>query len=210
MELSQKILSDITAYMKYAKYIPTINRRETFKEIVDRNKEMHLKKFPKLRKEIEEAYKYVYDRRVLPSMRSMQFAGKPIELNNSRIFNCSYLPVDDYRAFSEIIFLLLSGCFEPTTELMTKDGDKQIQDITINDYVMTYDIEQDVYRWVKPKFAGRTFSAHKQKIELTLENGKTIKCTEDHEFYTSNRGWVKAKDLTEEDDIQMYDKNKLE
>ena len=42
-------------------------------------------------------------------MRSLQFAGKPIELNNTRIFNCSYLPIDDWRAFSEIMFLLLSG-----------------------------------------------------------------------------------------------------
>jgi len=40
----------------------------------------------------------------------MQFAGKPIEINNARIFNCSYLPIDDFRAFSEIMFLLLSGC----------------------------------------------------------------------------------------------------
>jgi len=43
-------------------------------------------------------------------MRSLQFAGKPIELNNARIFNCSFLPIDDWRAFSEIMFLLLSGC----------------------------------------------------------------------------------------------------
>jgi ribonucleoside-diphosphate reductase alpha chain len=43
-------------------------------------------------------------------MRSLQFAGKPIELNNARIFNCSFLPLDDWRAFSEIMFLLLSGC----------------------------------------------------------------------------------------------------
>jgi ribonucleoside-diphosphate reductase alpha chain len=71
---------------------------------------MHLKKFPHLAKEIEAAYQYVYDKKVLPSMRSMQFAGKPIEINNARIFNCSYLPIDDYRAFSEIMFLLLSGC----------------------------------------------------------------------------------------------------
>jgi ribonucleoside-diphosphate reductase alpha chain len=71
---------------------------------------MHLKKFPQLAEEIESAYKFVYDKKVLPSMRSMQFAGKPIEINNSRIFNCSYLPIDDYRAFSEIMFLLLSGC----------------------------------------------------------------------------------------------------
>jgi ribonucleoside-diphosphate reductase alpha chain len=96
--------------LKYAKFNPEKHRRETWEELVTRNKEMHLKKFPNLAEEIEAAYKYVYDKKVLPSMRSMQFAGKPIEINNSRIFNCSYLPIDDYRAFSEIMFLLLSGC----------------------------------------------------------------------------------------------------
>ena len=105
-----QILSEITTHLKYAKFVPEKNRRETWDELVTRNKEMHLKKFPQLAEEIEAAYKYVYDKKVLPSMRSMQFAGKPIEINNARIFNCSYLPIDDYRAFSEIMFLLLSGC----------------------------------------------------------------------------------------------------
>ena len=105
-----QILSEITTHLKYAKFVPEKNRRETWGELVTRNKEMHLKKFPQLAEEIEAAYKYVYDKKILPSMRSMQFAGKPIEINNARIFNCSYLPIDDYRAFSEIMFLLLSGC----------------------------------------------------------------------------------------------------
>jgi len=105
-----QILSEITTHLKYAKYVPEKNRRETWSELVTRNKEMHLERFPQLAEEIEAAYKYVYDKKVLPSMRSMQFAGKPIEINNARIFNCSYLPIDDYRAFSEIMFLLLSGC----------------------------------------------------------------------------------------------------
>jgi ribonucleoside-diphosphate reductase alpha chain len=96
--------------MKYAKFIPELNRREIWEELVTRNKEMHQNKFPQLKNEIEEAYKLVYDKKVLPSMRSLQFAGKPIDLNNSRIFNCSFLPMDDWRAFSEIMFLLLSGC----------------------------------------------------------------------------------------------------
>jgi ribonucleoside-diphosphate reductase alpha chain len=96
--------------MKYAKYVPELNRRETWNELVTRNKEMHQTKFPQLKNEIEEAYKLVYDKKVLPSMRSLQFAGKPIELNNARIFNCSFLPLDDWRSFSEIMFLLLSGC----------------------------------------------------------------------------------------------------
>ena len=71
---------------------------------------MHLKKFPQLTEEIENAYKFVYEKKVLPSMRSLQFAGKAIELNNSRLFNCSFLPIDDPLAFNELMFLLLSGC----------------------------------------------------------------------------------------------------
>ena len=110
MDVTQSILSDITTYMKYAKFRPEFNRRETWEELVTRNKEMHQLKFPQLKNEIEEAYKLVYNKKVLPSMRSLQFAGKPIELNNARIFNCSFLPIDDWRAFSEIMFLLLSGC----------------------------------------------------------------------------------------------------
>ena len=104
------ILSEITTHMKYAKYSPVVQRRETWEELVTRNMEMHIKKFPQLESEIRSSYKYVYDKKVLPSMRSLQFAGKPIEINNSRIFNCAYLPIDDFRSFSEVMFLLLSGC----------------------------------------------------------------------------------------------------
>jgi len=110
LNMSQEILSKIVVYNKYAKYDRDKGRRETWAEIVDRNKNMHLSKFPNLKEEIEEVYKFVYDKKVLPSMRSLQFAGKPIEINNSRIFNCSYLPIDDWRSFSEVMFLLLSGC----------------------------------------------------------------------------------------------------
>ena len=109
MDIASKILSDIIAHMKYAKYIPIMKRREVWEEIIDRNKIMHIKKFPSLKREIEEAYELVYDKKVLPSMRSLQFAGKPIEISPNRIYNCGYLPVDDWRAFHEIMFLLLGG-----------------------------------------------------------------------------------------------------
>ena len=110
MNITQEILSDIVVYNKYAKYVPLKQRRETWEELVTRNKEMHQEKFPKLKEEIEDVYKMVYDKKVLPSMRSLQFAGKPIAINNARIFNCSFLPIDDHRSFSETMFLLLSGC----------------------------------------------------------------------------------------------------
>lgn len=109
MDISNKILSEITVYMKYAKYLPELNRRESWNELVTRNKQMHQKKYPKLSQEIETAYQYVYNKQVLPSMRSLQFGGKPIEISPNRIYNCAYLPIDDYRAFGETMFLLLGG-----------------------------------------------------------------------------------------------------
>jgi ribonucleoside-diphosphate reductase alpha chain len=109
MELPAKILSDITTFMKYAKFDATKNRRENWKELVDRNKQMHLVKFPQLKKEIENAYTFVYDKTILPSMRSLQFAGKPIAINNARLYNCCFLPIDHVDGFSEVMFLLLSG-----------------------------------------------------------------------------------------------------
>ena len=104
------ILSDITVHMKYAKYNPELNRRETWEELVDRNVAMHKKKYPELTKQIDEVYEYVYKKQILPSMRSLQFAGKPIEISPNRLYNCSYLPADSVDCFNEIMFLLLSGC----------------------------------------------------------------------------------------------------
>jgi ribonucleoside-triphosphate reductase len=109
MEISNRILSDITVYMKYARYMPDLQRRESWNELVTRNKNMHLKKYPQLANEIEHAYTYVYDKKILPSMRSLQFGGKPIEISPNRIYNCAYLPIDDWRAFGETMFLLLGG-----------------------------------------------------------------------------------------------------
>ena len=109
METSNKILSDITVFSKYAKYIPSLQRRETWDELVTRNKDMHKRKYPHMVDEIEGAYKFVYEKKVLPSMRSLQFGGAPIELAPNRIFNCAYLPVSETEAFSETMFLLLGG-----------------------------------------------------------------------------------------------------
>jgi ribonucleoside-diphosphate reductase alpha chain len=95
--------------MKYAKYLPEVQRRETWDELVTRNMNMHKKQYPKLKEDIEKAYSFVYDKKVLPSMRSMQFGGKPIEVAPNRIYNCAYMPIDHIDAFAECMFLLLGG-----------------------------------------------------------------------------------------------------
>lgn len=109
MKKENEILSDIIVWSKYAKYIDSKQRRETWEELVSRNKKMHIDKFPHFASTIDAAYDFVYDKKVLPSMRSLQFGGKAIEVNPVRLFNCSYLPIDHYKAFSETMFLLLSG-----------------------------------------------------------------------------------------------------
>lgn len=111
MNISQQILSDFIIFSKYARYLKNEKRRETWEEICKRNMLMHIEKFPELSNNIEYYYyKFIKSKDVLPSMRSLQFGGKPIELNNARIYNCSYLPIDHYKSFSETMFLLLSGC----------------------------------------------------------------------------------------------------
>jgi ribonucleoside-triphosphate reductase (thioredoxin) len=110
LSLDKQILSDITVYTKYAKYLPEKERRETWEELVTRNMEMHTAKFPTMKESIEQVYKnFVFTKKVLPSMRSLQFGGKAIELNNARVYNCAFLPVDSIHSFSETMFLLLGG-----------------------------------------------------------------------------------------------------
>ena len=108
LTLDKQILSDITVYTKYAKYLPNKERRETWEELVTRNMEMHISKFPLMKESIEQIYKdFVFTKKVLPSMRSLQFGGKAIELNNARIYNCAFLPIDSIHSFSETMFLLI-------------------------------------------------------------------------------------------------------
>jgi ribonucleoside-triphosphate reductase len=109
MNPSNKLLSDLIAFRTYAKYIPHLQRRETFEETVNRCMIMHLEKFPNLSRDITKAFTSVHDLKVMPSMRSMQFAGPAIVKNNLRQYNCSFVHISHPRVFAEILFLLLSG-----------------------------------------------------------------------------------------------------
>ena len=119
MNNTQDILSDIVIYNKYAKYLHNLKRRESWEDIVDRYIDMMINKYcynskgvcvnPALELEIINNSSYIYSKKVLPSMRALQFAGPAILKNEARLYNCSYLPIDDYRCFSELMFLLLGG-----------------------------------------------------------------------------------------------------
>lgn len=139
----KQALSDIVVFNKYAKFLPEVGRRENYKEIVTRNMEMHQSKYPVIAEAIASVYEqFVFPKRVLPSMRSLQFGGRPIKLAHNRIFNCAYMPAEDYHFFPELMFLLLGGTgmgysvqshhvnkLPPVTEPKSRDFHKfQIQD----------------------------------------------------------------------------------
>lgn len=109
MTKEKEILSSLIVFSKYAKYREDLKRRETWTEIVDRYLTMLCKKYPTLRAEIKANGEYIHQKKVLPSMRALQFAGPAMEINNARGYNCCYLPVDSIHAFSETMFLLLGG-----------------------------------------------------------------------------------------------------
>ena len=123
---TQQILADVVVYTKYAKFQKDLNRRETWEEIDIRYITMLIKRYgakgddliwqtadpselSPMSQEIVSNSSYIFNKKVLPSMRALQFAGIAIEKNEARGYNCSYMPIDDYRAFSELMFLLLGG-----------------------------------------------------------------------------------------------------
>jgi len=111
--MSVSELKKYTFVAKYANWIENKNRRETWKEAVDRNKDMMLKKYqdyPDVFPYIEEAYEAVLNREVLGSQRALQFAGDAVFKHNARLFNCTGSQVDRLRFFQECMYLLLCGC----------------------------------------------------------------------------------------------------
>ena len=117
---AKEIFSDVIVNNKYAKFVPELHRRETWEEICIRNMEMHIKMVGEkswnqkqksaLKHKIRYAYEnFIIPKKILPSMRSMQFGGFPIFLAPNRIYNCAYQAIDDIAAFSETMFLLLGG-----------------------------------------------------------------------------------------------------
>lgn len=109
MNSSNKLLSDIVAYRTYAKFLSHLARRESLEESINRTMTMHLDRFPKISRDIIKAFQKVHELKIMPSMRSLQFAGEAVLKNNARQYNCSFHAISDVRSFGETLFLLLSG-----------------------------------------------------------------------------------------------------
>lgn len=93
----------------------------------------------------------------------------------------------------------LHGCFEANSLVTLANGEKiPISEVNIGDFVLSYDINTDTLV-EKEVYHTENGVSDKKWIKLYFDDGSYVKCTEDHKFYTKNRGWVEAKDLNEND-----------
>lgn len=187
---------------RYARWDEKKKRREEWEETIDRLVQFWCKEQPLFEEVKEQIRDAITNTKVMPSMRSMMTAGKALDRDHVAGYNCSYVAVDHPRVFDETMYILM--CFAPDTLIKTKLGDKKISEITFDDEILTFNRESGEYEYIKPSNIVETPSKDREKIELEFEDGYVVKCTADHKFLTSNRGWVEAQDLTEEDDITNY------
>ena len=105
MDTYQKVI----AASRYARFIPKLKRRETWEETVDRMINYLKSKNKGLDKEFKEIRDAVVNLDVMPSMRLMMSAGEACDRDNIAAYNCSYLAINNKRAFSEALYILMNG-----------------------------------------------------------------------------------------------------
>jgi len=106
-----QINNDYSTYIhksRYARWLDKEGRRETWEETVKRYCDFWQQRYPETFP-YNDVYTAIYNKEVMPSMRALMTAGPALERDNIAGFNCSYIPVDDVRAFDEIMYILMNG-----------------------------------------------------------------------------------------------------
>jgi ribonucleoside-triphosphate reductase (thioredoxin) len=103
------VYQSVIASSRYARFIPELKRRETWAETVDRMVNYLQSKNAGLDKEFKEIREAVYNLEIMPSMRLMMSAGEACDRDNIAAYNCSYLAINNKRAFSEALYILMNG-----------------------------------------------------------------------------------------------------
>ena len=94
---------------RYSRWLPEENRRENWGETVSRYLENVVVPVSRDEQVVDDLEEAILNLEVMPSMRAMMTSGPALERDNTCAYNCSYLPVDDPKAFDEAMFILLCG-----------------------------------------------------------------------------------------------------
>lgn len=125
---------------------------------------------------------------------------KELSVLEERDFSSYMLIVADYINWAKQQGMPVGsgrGCFIPGSRVLMYGGEyKNIEDIQIGEKIYSHDGS------VQKVLNRLEYDVNEELVELEFANGKKITCTKDHEFFTHNRGWVKADELTEQDDVK--------
>lgn len=115
------------------------------------------------------------------------------------------LQMQDKDFFEKYNSVLVDECVNENTLILTPSGEKPIKDIKIGELVITYNEKNKIYEANKvlEVHQNHISSKNKKMLRLELENGKVLELTENHPVFTTNRGWVRAGELNENDDIEI-------
>jgi len=121
--------------------------------------------------------------------------------STGRIYKVNANEFQNHSAFNIPVYNS-NLCLAGDTKVQTKEGTKELKDIKIGDYVLSYNVETCEKEFKKvTNSALMSKSAEVIEIEITDESGNTIICTPDHKIFTKNRGYVEARNLKETDEI---------
>ena len=130
---------------KYARYIESKQRRESWPEAVDRMMDMHLRRFSGLSEEIEACREGMKSRLITGSQRALQFGGEAVLKKNMRLYNCVSSYADRSRFFGEALWLLLCGCGVGFS--VQKHHVNQLPQIQETGYPYIHKIEDSIEGW---------------------------------------------------------------
>jgi ribonucleoside-diphosphate reductase alpha chain len=99
----------LIAASRYARYLPEHKRRETWDETVDRLVSFIKDNAPEINSDIPILTKAIKNLEIMPSMRLMMSAGEACKRDNIAAYNCSYMAINNKRAFSECLYILMNG-----------------------------------------------------------------------------------------------------
>ena len=168
-----KALQSYTYYSRYACYNKENKRRETWFEAVDRMMDMHLRKYPIIKDEIEWIRPLIKEKRLLGSQRALQYGGAPIEKKNARLHNCSFSYCDRPRFFQEALWMLLCGSGVGfSVQKHHIDKLPKIKDPATN-IVETFIIPDSIEGWADA--LGILIATYMESKEYTEWYGKTVK-----------------------------------
>ena len=136
----------------------------------------------------------------------MLYSGKkPTFKKEILISTWQSLEKEDQEFFEVYDACVVDECVNENTMILTPDGEKKIKDLKAGDAVISYNEKTHEYETDKilEVHKNHISSRFAKMLKLELEDGKILEVTSNHPIYTTNRGWVRAGELTLDDDIEI-------